>query len=263
MVMNIMEMFRRGTPTTPQPGVGVPHIPGQPAPVASPHAVNNSTVPTPNETPVIGNNAPPAFGTGKDGKSSLEEYSKLWEVDPKNPGGIPNPVPAFNLSAEKLKEAAAQVDFTSSISPELFEKASKGDATAFAEVIKLAGQAGFAQAAATTGTIVEDALTKLSKNYDEKVIPEILRRHTSSTALRADDNPIYQDPAAAPMLKLVETQLANKYPTASAAEITQHAKAYLDGFIKKGAEGAGLVITEKQPATPGNAVRQDTDFSKW
>lgn len=263
---NIMEMFRRGTPVGPQPGIGAPFVPGAPQQqqqiTTAQHVANNSTVPTGQANEVVGNNAPAAFGTGAKGdESPLANYADLWKVDPKNPGGIANPVPVFNLDPAKLNEAAAQIDFTQNISAELIDKAAKGDATALGEVIKQAGRAGFTQSAVTTGTIVKDALEKLSKNYDEHVIPEILRRHTASTALRADENPIFTNPATAPMLKMLEKQIMDKNPTASPQEITAHAKEYLLGFVREAAPGMGMVVTAKPAPQPG--ARKEEDWGSW
>lgn len=211
------------------------------APVADP-SKTNVTVPGDGKEANNDGKAPAAFQKTEEGdKSPLGEYTKLWDTDP-NAKPEPSMVPTFNVDPKKMMEAAATVDFTKTISPELLEKASKGDPQALAEAINKAAQMGYAQSAGATTKIVEKALADQAKVFQEQVMPNILRKHLTDQTLSTDT--ILNNPAMKPLVDAAKTQIAAKYPTANAAEIERHTLSYFDGFSSELMKSRGFTVTK-------------------
>lgn len=187
-----------------------------------------------------GPKAIPAAGEGD--KSPLDGYAKLWETADTDgkPLSLTTPI---NADPAKLLAAAKTVDFTKAISPELLEKASKGDAASLSELVNQAAQTGYAQSALATTKILEAALNQQATKFQNEVMPEILRRHSIGRDLRTE-NPIFDNPALKPMLSELETQLAIKYPNASAAEVSSHAKTILTGMAEDIIKQSGRTVTD-------------------
>ena len=228
--------------------------------VAATGAATNPTVPgasTAQNTTGTGPAAIPAAGTGE--QSPLAGYQDLWQIDATKAAPPVNWKPDIKTDPVKLAAAAKSLDFTSSIPAEVMTAAGKGDVTALAAVINHAGRMGFERATETNAGIVNEALEKQAKIYKDEVIPAVLRDYTIGQALR-DDNPLYQDPAAAPMLSMVESQLKTKYPTASPAEITTKAKEYVSGFAQVVAKNSGMEMV-KPAVVPAN--KQETNWDKY
>lgn len=233
--------------------------------IADPNAAGNNPL-VPNATTPASTGtmvAIPAAGQGE--KSPLAEYANLWQADPnaKPPTSI---TPALNFDATKMMEAARQVDFTKSIDPAILTAASKGDPAALATAISQATQAAIAQSAGITATILKQALTQQEHTLMTDVMPRLLREHNVNGAV-AEGNPIFNNPAVAPMLSALESQLSAKYPTATAAEISVHAKSFLGGLAEEIVRGnGGQVLSSdgvKQAAKTGPAGQKIAPEQDW
>lgn len=249
--MSIWDMFRSTSGATGDGSrVGAGAI-TPPAAIPGDPSKGNSTVP--------GDNTPKSDGSvaaipkaAEGDKSPLEGFKDLWET-PIGKDGKPIPAaktsiaPTFNIDPKKMLESARGIDFKAAIDTAVLDKASKGDSAALSEVINQAAQAAYAQASVASTKILETALTRQAEAFESKIMPEILRKHNISNALRTD-NPLFDNPAVAPMLNLVETQFASKFPNASATEITQKAKEYLGGFATELLTSAGKVVGDKPTA---------------
>lgn len=222
---------------------------------------NNATVPGSEARSDGSVAAIPKAGEGE--ASPLENYKDLWQIDPKAPPA-PNGKVTIPADPVKMMEAARRVDFTKAVSPAILEKLKSGDSAAVMEAINAVGQAAFAQSAQATAAIVESALNKQTEHFHTKILPEALRRSEATSTLRAD-NPVFNSPAVAPLLALVESQMATKYPTASAAEVSQHARDFVlassEAFL--GASADKIVIPKPAAPTRQELARQDTDWSKF
>jgi len=145
------------------------------------------------------------------------------------------------------------------------EKASKGDVGAFAQVINTIGQAAYGQGVLATSGIVQQAMTLQEKNFNERVMPDVLRRHTIKTTV--EGNPLSSNPAVAPLLTNIEHQLTTKYPTASPSEIKRHAETYLSGLAEEIVKGNGGTVVTKQEmdnASLGSISRgEGTDWERY
>lgn len=209
-------------------------------------AVANPANPTP-ATPAPVGSQPTAIPPAAEGdKSPLANYDKLWET-PKIEG-TPSPKlgEGFNFDPSKLAEAAKSLDFVKVIPPEVMALASKGDAAALAQVVNLAGQAGFAQSATVAGKLVETAMAKFTDQFNAN-LPQMIRDRTAQSM--SGENPAYKDPAVAPIIEQVRNQLLARHPNATPQDIKEHTDAYLAGLgvLLTGAPGA----SKNAPASKG------------
>lgn len=187
-------------------------------------------------------------------KSPLDEYNTLWDTDP----NAPKPAESMfaNVDGKKMMESAGKVDFTKAVTPELMQKIQAGGADAVQATIEAMGkmsQLTFANSAMATTKIVEQALAKQEEKYKSE-LPNHIRKQSVSNSLRSE-NPALSHPAAQPILGAIESQMADKYPNATAAEVTSMAKDYLAKF-------ASLVSPQKQEET-SDSSKGGTDFSDW
>lgn len=193
--------------------------PGAPEtdPVQTAGTAPNGTVPN--------NNA-----TDDKSKSGLDQWADLWNTDP-NAGTQGQPL--FNVDQTKLLEAARKQNFAAGADPELLTKIAAGGPDAVQAMVTLMndiGQRVYAQSAFAGTRLIEGALEK--SNFARSTdIDNRFKSLSVSTNLQAD-NPIFNNPAAAPMLDMVKNQMLLKHPNASSAEITQMAKQYLSTFAE-------------------------------
>lgn len=222
--MSIMSMFQNAfggaAPAAPAPAASQPAQPGNlpAAPVVNSDPANNNA-PAPNP-------ADPASVTPE----GLDAFKDLWKA-PESPTNN-EPQPMFNVKPEQLLEAAKKIDFSKAITQDQLQAVAQGGenaVNAFAQAMNSVAQTVYAQNALATTKIVEQALAK-SKEGIMSEIPGQIKRHTVSETLQSE-NPVFSHPAAAPVLGALQQQLAIKYPNASASELSQHAKQYLNSLL--------------------------------
>lgn len=227
----------------------------------------NATVPTTatQQSDGTGPLAIPAAGKGE--ASPLSEYTKIWET-PANPAATAATL-ASSMTAdpEKMLAAARTIDFTKGMDPTMLEAASKGDAGALANLINGAAQNAYAQGAQATVAISKRMLEEQATNFSTKYAPAMLRDASISSAVEKAI-PLSQDPAAAPIVAALRTQLSATFPTASADEVTAHVENYLQDFSRRAVESKGgrvttaadlAVTAARNPLARG----EDTDWSKF
>lgn len=255
----IFDMFRAGA--SGQPPVQQPN--GNPNPAPNPNANPNDPGQNPQQ---VTQNTPKQQGqpTGDDtNKSPLADFAKLWENDPVKDGQPVEPnwdeasslVPEVKIDPKKLVEAAKRIDFSKAIDPALVQKALKeGDVGAFNSIINSVLQASFANMAMASSRISENMSRSMAQKILDGALPHHLRKHAVSSKV-AEDNPIFNDPAVAPMLSMLEGQMRVKYPKASPAEISSKAKQMLtamstvinpgSGTPNSGGKGGGKKNTQE------------------
>ena len=165
----------------------------------------------------------------------------------------------MNVDPQALMKAAQQVDFTKMIPADLMEKVQKGDAAALLQVINTVGQGSYAQATAANAKIVEAALNRQAEKFMSEVLPQVLKQHQIGTQLAAE-NPLFNNPAVAPMLDMVKQQLTIKFPSASPQEITSKAQEYLTGFAAEIAGSQGKQLSDIPKPSSGSG---GTDWEKF
>lgn len=224
-----------------------------PAPAAPGNPTNN---PAKNPPPAA---AAPTPGTdqngvippgGADGNtenlSPMDKFKDLWQPTPVDPNSKtdatnqPEPV-----NPQKLMEAAAKVDFSKIVTPEMLTAIAGGGETAaqaFVQAMNLTAQTVYGQSAVTTSKIVEQAVSQAREQFVSE-IPGILRNQNIRGRV-FEENPAFSNPAIAPLIEAQVQQLANKFPKASPAELNTMAKEYLQGM-------AALINPPKADASGG------------
>lgn len=250
--MSMMDFFRG--PATPNTQVAQP---GQTPPAAvQPGGAVSPTNPTvPAATP-----ATPAPTTtqvtpeNSANQSPLDQFADLWKTDPNAapPGNIDN---LFNIDPAKLQEAAAKTNFSQVISQDTIQKMAAGGqeaVEAFSDSMNKVAQAVYAQSAMATAKIVEQALGKAQASYDAR-IPSLIKQHQVSDNLR-NESPIFNNPAVSPLISAMEVTFTQKYPNASAGEITKMAKDYIAAIATSFAPA---------PQEPAPTASKDYDWSSF
>lgn len=266
--MNIMDMFRNfgGNGNTPAMPNANPNV--NPA-AQNPALQQPQTAQLPNQqNPAnpIADPLNPEFGKQeqKQEKSPLEDFAKLWTNDPKTDGQQPASLAdfAFNVDQKKIQEATRNIDFTKVLSPELMTKIQAGGPEAM--VAMLSAMNTMAQESVRNSVLVSAGIVeggiKTAGASTERLLPSLVRKSNISNALR-EDNPLFQNPATAPMLSMLEGQLSRKFPNATPSEISEHARKYLVDFAKvaSGLDPEAAEANKQDKAKVPNI----SDFSTW
>lgn len=240
--MGIMGMFRNIQPPRLEPVVGNPAVTGNPT-VPDPSVLDPTKTTSPAAIPA------PAEGS----KSPLDAFKDLWQADNARKPTSQSLIPDYQMDPAKIAEISKTVDFTGHFTQDQVTKALSGDMAAFRAVINGSVQAAFAKSTEVTGEVVKQALTQQAKAI-EAMVPGILQRERVSSLIDAS-NPIFTNPATAPMLELVKNQFVTKYPTASAQEVEQHARAFVSSFAQTVVEGNGQKVVDV-PKAAKNAPKE-------
>lgn len=187
----------------------------------------------------------------------FDQFSDLWNTDNKStdaPQGM-----FAGVDPKKFVEAAGKVNFAQAITPEQLQAISEGGegaVKAFASAMNSVAQTTYAQSAYAATKIVERALAQGKDNLLSE-LPQHIKKHTVSENLRTE-NPVFQNPAVQPIISALESQLTVKFPNASAGEITQMAKQYVEAL---GTSFAPKPQEQKKTTAPG--AREETDWSEF
>lgn len=217
-----------------------------PAPVTPGNIPENTQLANPNN-PTI----PDGAGGAPD--TPLADFATLWDKDP----NAAAPAPMFGtIDNAKLMKAAQGTDFAKAIPKELMAKMQAGGQEgleASMAAMNLMSQTVYANSAAATAKIVEQALTKQQAAFEAK-LPGIIKQHHMSDSLRSE-NPALSNPAVQPFIQAMESQLAVKHPGATATELTAMAKQYV--------EGIGALFSPAAKQTPAEIKAGEVDWSKF
>ena len=233
------------------PNTPVAAVPGNPGNIpgvqTNPAMATNPTVPA--ASMETGNtntsNTPP---------SGLDEFSGMWAVDPNAKPNVPEPM--FNVKPEDLAAAAKRNDFSKVVTPEMLAAISGGGEAAVQatlQAMNAMAQKSFADSALATTKIVESALTKQQAKF-EASLPGFIKNQNLSDNLR-NSSPIFNHPAAAPILEVFRNQVAEKFPNATATEQQEMAMRYVKSF----AEAAN----PSKPTAAQKANANQTDWSEF
>lgn len=194
---------------------------------ATPAAAPNNTPPA--TEPTNNSPAPAPATTPTEPAAPLDEFSKLWENDPNSPTDQ-NPSVFGEIDPKKIHEAARTNNFLSAVPKELMEKVAAGgeDATqAMLAAMNLVSQTAYAQSTVAATKLIDAALAKQAEQFEAR-LPGIIKQHSAADSLLAD-NPALSNPAIAPIISVLQAQLATKFPNATASELKQKAQEYFVG----------------------------------
>jgi len=224
---------------------------------------DNATVPG-KDTKTAGDGAKPAaFGDGapkpEDDKSPLAGFVDLWQTDEASRVKT-NQAITFDLDPTKLAEAAKGLDFTKAVKPELAEKALKGDVAALAEILNSVSQSSFVQSSSMSAKLIEAALKKQAEAFKAS-LPSLIKRQNVNESLRSGDNAEFlSHPSVQPLVELLEMQMTEKYPKASALQISENVRKYLLGF---GEIASGRALAAAKEKGTGTAGLGDDNWSEF
>lgn len=194
----------------------------------------------------------------------LDSVKDIWN-NPANPQGQR---PALNADVAKIAEVANKLNFTSTVSPQLVQKALAGDQAAFVQCLNAVGQQGFIAAAQASSHLVDKQSSSVI-DHVEKQLPNQIKSFQSRDAFLTK-NPNFSHQAVAPLLGVIQTQLAQQFPGATSTELASHAERYLTEVVgalsKKESAGGeeassqqGFAATLQQKMQANNAF----DWENW
>ncbi len=230
-----------------------------PAPGATPpantppanSADSNPTVPNATNTPVVTDTV-----TGSQAKSPLDNYKDIWET-----GTIKPPEPLFDVTNEKMLEAASKVDFRQVVTPELLARVKAGGEDAVAaqmEITNKIAQTVYGNSAIATTKIVQQAVEKTRQEFMAS-LPELIRGQNVDNLLRTE-NPIFDNPAISPILSAIEGRMRSKNPTLTASQVATKAREY---FLDMSSEVQAALNPVKDLDASGKPKRKEVDWSLY
>lgn len=221
--------------------------PGAPAPVAQPAAVQTSA--GQQVTP-----AEPSLTQDPVVVDPMEKFKDLWAPVVK-PEGAPadfNPSQIFNLDPKTMQEAVGNINFAEGITPEQLQAIQAGGAdavTVFAQVLNQSSAKAMSLSTQAAAKMIEKAMTEASGAMDKKINTGV--KHNQVNTQLQELNPALNSPAAAPMVQALTTQLTNKFPMSTAAEISSMVTEYMTNF-------AAIAAGKKEPVVdPVEAAKPD------
>ena len=219
--MSLFDMFTKTPEQAPaqQPAQQVPAQPGN-LPAQAPAASN----PAPNAEP---NGTVPNQPEGEKSNSPLAEYEKLWEPNPTDPNApaAPKDTP---LDPAAVHKAVASADFSKVITADNLAAITAGGeeaSKAFVNSMNAVAQQVLAQSTLVNNKMTEQAVKKALEQHSAG-LPEMLRSQAAADHLKTS-NPIFSNPAVTPIIEATQTQLLQKFPNATAAELTKMTNDYI------------------------------------
>jgi hypothetical protein len=167
-------------------------------------------------------------GSDQTPPSPLVEFKDLWQptpIDPKAQKDVPQ-----GISPEKLMEAASKVDFSKVLDQESLAKIAAGGqeaVIALSTLLNKTAQQVYGQSMVVTSRIVDQAVQEATARFAASV-PSLIKNQSVNDSLFTK-NPAFNNPAVAPVVQAIQSQLAEKYPKATSAELTDMAQKVLAG----------------------------------
>lgn len=233
--MGILDMFKSApvaTPVTPATPATTPpqqgNIPAVPTVTVDP---NNPTAPIADSVSV----------EVKD-DSPLAPFKGLWETIPnenKDDVTATGPVPLEHAAVQKVM---AKADFSKVITPEQLAAITAGGEEAAAALPEMMN--AIVREAMTHTTLINDQLTQKAVTaalaVEKAKIPALLREQQATDHAK-NANPIFKNSAVKPIVEATQAQLLQKFPNATANEITTMTQ---DFIIAMGKEFAPKVTDD-------------------
>lgn len=211
-----------------------------PAQNVMPAAANNPTVPAESIT---------ATATATAAPEGLDKYKDMWKIKPEDMPKAPESAFA-GVTPEAIKSVANKTDFSKVVTPEMMQAISAGGEGAVAatlQAMNAMAQDTYAQSAQASIKLIETALEKQREQF-QAALPDMIKHQNVTNNLRSS-NPIFNHPAAAPMLETLQKQLQLKNPTADAATIQKQAEEFLVSFATTANPPKQIVTTADKNKT--------------
>lgn len=202
-------------------------------------------------------------GTPKAAELPLDKFKDLWQA-PTDADGKPvaaKQKKSYSLDAAKVMEYAGKQDFRKFIKPETLAAIQKGGeegTAAFAQAMQDIGSSTFATTMTAASRLMDQAMSASRAEFEES-IPDLVRKHSMKDNLRTK-NPVTSHPAAAPIISALQSQLATKYPDATAAELGDMATEFLTTFAT---EVSGKKAKDATEEGGKRGQKQEQDWSQF
>lgn len=226
-------------------------VAGPAAATAAAPAAATPAIPAPAATP-----ATPATPT-----SSLDQFTDLWK-NPTTQDGKPAALPVntlaqpiFNFDPAKITETANKMDFTAGIAPDAIQKALSGDASAFADVINSAVRQAVVGVTMSQGQLINQAVVANNARVTDALPTHLKRIQLTETE---DANPVFNHPAAQPLVQSLKQMALARNPQASSAEISKQISDYLLGFASAISESSAPA-----QAARSQAAKNEPDWTSF
>lgn len=225
--MNILhKLFGGQTPQQLSPAQGAnPTIQQQVAAQNAQQQPTPGNIPAQNMMPADANN--PTVPATPEG---LDKFTDMWNVKPEDMPKAPESAFA-GVTPEAIQGVASKTDFSKVVTSEMMQAISAGGEGAVAatlQAMNAMAQGVYAQSAESSIKLIEKALEKQREEFQAS-LPNMIKQQNVTNNLRSS-NPIFNHPAAAPMLETLQKQLQLKNPTADAATIQKQAEEFLVSF---------------------------------
>lgn len=174
----------------------------------------------------------------------LSKYEKLWE---------PTPIESDTstpITAQSIMEAARKVDFSKGLNPEDLMKIQSGGpeaVQALSAILNQTAQQAYGQSAYASQKLIEQAVAQAREQFTAQ-IPQLVNQQTSRELINKETK-AFENPAVAPLVQMIHTNLLQKYPNASSAEIATMAKEMM--------QGAANVFSPQAPAKADSGPKAD------
>lgn len=233
---------------------------GSPAPAPAPAPAapgvtnnlnNNPAPPAPHSSSTTDpNGVVPPGAADKPEPTPIDKFSKVWETDPDNSN---KPPADGGLTPEKMLEAAGKVDFSRVLDQESLQKITaggEGAVEALAGLLNKTAQTVYGQSTVVAKKLVDQAVEQAEARFAAQV-PNLVKRQSMRDGL-VSENPAFNHPAVAPIVEVLQQQMAQKHPNATATELQSLAKEYF-------AAAAGVLSPQKKAAAAPGAGEVDWD----
>ena len=153
-------------------------------------------------------------------------------------------------------EAAGKIDFSKVISQDDMAAITAGgeDAVkAFASAMNKMSQSVYAQSAYASTKLIERAIADAKSGFMKDLPTHIKRQNMSDSLLT--ENPAFRNPAVKPIISVLQSQIATKYPDATSTEVNQMVNNYLKDL--------GSAFTTPQQETPATNAPEEFDWSQY
>lgn len=218
------------------------NIPPQttPATQATPATDPNGVVPA-NPAPIEKDHSP------------MADFKTLWDTVPTDPNNPLEPAAAKPLDPAELQTVMAKANFAKAVTPEMMaaiNAGGEGAGAAFTQAMNAVVQGAMVQS-----TLINEQLTtkavQAAVAAAEAKIPGLVREQSTQAHIQ-DANPVFSNPAIKPVIDATRTQLMQKNPNMTPAEINEQ----LNNFV--------TAMTETfNPAAPATSAEGTQDWEKF
>lgn len=199
------------------------------------------------------NGVVPAGSNASAPQSPLEQFKEVWQPNKEDSTSTPQ---NFNADPQKIMEAASKVNFAQILDKDSLAKVQAGGeeaVTALVGLLNQTAQAVYGQSTVAASKIVEQALSQAEQKFASQV-PSLVNKKAAQAKLLTE-NKALADPAVAPLVAMIQDQLATKYPNATSDELAEMAQ----GLMK----GAAQVFSPAPPPEQQKAGKKEDDWSDF